>query len=176
MTICCLLLLYVCKVHIKTFYENIFVFRFNQNYAKGLGKLGTNRHIQLLANLLNEIQQKVMIPLTMCEGIVVLGESLAILVCITATPSNIFILTLLAFRKFCSFSFPLVGLPAFTKNLEWSHKSFILSCRMLIKEERQWTRRFLKSCEVIKMKFGRHNCVDELATLNCLGHDALVTV
>lgn len=48
--------------------------------------------------------------------------------------------------------------------------------KLRIRKERKWAERFVKSCGLIKIKFGGNNFVEELTPLNCLSHATQLAV
>lgn len=157
---------------------SIIYFRFFQHYtsksSNGFDNLLVYRHVQLLANVSNNIQQHAIISAPLVECTIAAGVTLAFLVQTAGTPDNMpaLVIMIMACVDSTLFLFLCLG----TLAIVYKESRFTLQrikvnltnigCRM----ERRWTRKFLRSCSIIKMKFGENNFVDELTPLNCLSH------
>lgn len=132
------------------------------------------RQIEVIANLCNEIQQKAQLPTIIAGSIATLSISMAFLVQTPATQQNIppLLLMLLAganaslFLIFCVSGLAQVYRES-SKALE-DIKLYLAKASQI--RERRWLKRFVKSCGIIKMKFGGNNFVEELTPLSCISH------
>lgn len=162
----------------------VFFSRFYYNYVTKESdvhwKMLTYRHIQLLATLSNEIQQKWVIPGSILISTVVFGFSLAFVVKIPAEKENIPGLGLMFLLCLDTGIFLLLCLGTFAdvykQSKLTSQKLRADLANIVGKSRSKWAQRFLKSCGVIKMKFGGNNFVEELTPLNCLHHGLEMSV
>lgn len=142
--------------------------------------VGLYRQIQIFATLLNDIQQRLIFPSLMLECTVALGVGLAILVHTPATSDNIpiFVVILLACLDMLLFLLFCLGVLAgvYKASRVTSEKLKSDLPNIIGGLQRKWTRKFLMSCGVLKMKFGGSNFVEELTPLNCLSHAIDLTV
>lgn len=138
------------------------------------------RHIQLIANLYNEIQQKQPMPALIAGSILAFSVTLAFLVQNSFSKQNISILILMFQMCVESAFFILFSLSTVAAVFKESRlasqkiKSNLNSVADI--KERRWTRIFWKSCGVIKIKFGGDNFVEESTPLNCLSHGVQMAV
>lgn len=160
------------------------IFRFWSNYAADgsdiYKKTSIYRSIQILANILNDIQQNIIVPVTMLECIIALGVSLAMLVHTLPTSENIPIFIIMSNACVDTLLFLLIslgGLAAVCKESRMIlHKIKSGFSSVFRRREKMWIQRFVKSCGVIQMRFGGNNFVDDLTPLNCISHAAQLTL
>lgn len=140
----------------------------------------TYRHIQILVNLFNDIQQKVLVPSMIAGSVIGQGVSLAFLINTPSTSESFPVLIVMAIvcvdtallLIFCLRGFAEVHVESRGALRNIKSTIMLLHGRMQMK----WMRRFLKSCGIIKMKFGSNNFVEMLTPLNCICQAAQVTV
>lgn len=138
------------------------------------------RHVQLLTNLSNSIQQKGIIPGLLVECTTVSGVILAFLVQTPASSENLLVLLTLTLTCVDCVLFILLCLGT----LAIVYKESRVTCEKIRLDlasivdwnERKWTQKFLKSCSVLKMKLGGSNFVEELTPLNCLDNALQIAV
>lgn len=138
------------------------------------------RHIQLLTNLSNDIQQKWIIPAPLFGALVGSGAGLAVLVQIPASSENLVILLIMAIIWADFILFLLICLGTFA-TLYKESKATVQKIKLSLAEisdriERIWARKFLRSCGALKVKFGANNFVEELTPLNCLSYSLQISV
>lgn len=168
----------------QTLKKTFIYFRFFQNYtskkSNACESMAVYRYVQLLANLSNDIQQKGIIPGPLVECTILSGVGLAFLVQTSVSTKNLPFLIVLAFGCFDCVLFLLLCLGTFAMIYKESRitleKIRLNAACITPRKERRWTRRFLRSCEVLKIKFGGNNFVEELTPLNCLSHALQICV
>lgn len=148
--------------------------------SDGYAALSIYRRIQLIVSLYNDIQQKQSMPMLIIGSTISFSVGLAFLVqaSFSTTSPSIMILMLLmcvdgAFFILLSLS-TLAGV--FKESKLVSQKIISDLLNIADGKERRWTRKFLNSCGVIKMKFGGNNFVEESTPLNCLSHGVQIAV
>lgn len=140
-------------------------------------KLVTYRHLQLVAALFNDVMKSRIMPVSIVGATTVLGATLAIVVSSLSKPGN-FSFLLLMITVCAEIAFYLIfGLRGFGKVHDLSKHSLqtakIYAVTMRGKMNRKWTRKFIKSCGDIRLKFGGgNNFVEILTSLNCISHAA----
>lgn len=143
-------------------------------------KLLVYRHIQLVANLLNEVQQKIIVPTSIGISITISGVSLALLTSIPATTENLLLLLFMRLVWINTSLFLIFGLRVSAdvqnNSVETMHRIGANLRYVTGDLEKKWVRRFAKSCGIIKIKFGGNNFVDSLTPLRCISHSLQITV
>lgn len=130
------------------------------------------RHIQLLGNLCNEIQQKSLLSVILVTASIVLAFCMAMLVILPFNSENILTQYLLMiasidamlFHLFCFGGMVTVhnmSTVTFRKLRKKTHAG-------LTSDERRSLRKFVRSCNPIRIKFGANNFVEKLTPLKCL--------
>lgn len=147
-----------------------------ENYVSSLvlERVSIYRHIEVIASICNKIQQRTQLPTIIAGSIVTLGVSLAFLVQTPATPDNASLLVLMLLASVNTTFFLLFCLGSLAQVYKESVAA-LESIRLQLPKvsevnERRWLRKFIRSCAVIKMKFGGNNFVEELTPLNCISH------
>lgn len=160
------------------------IFRFRQFYVADEESLFKNlpvyRHIQLIANLCNEIQQKILIPTIIAGATISVGVSTAILVHTSINLTNlplILSISMICVNAALVLLFCLGGMADV-------YKESILIFRQVKarvfgatgRKNKKLTETFVKSCSILKIKFGGNNFVEALTPLNCLSHGMQLAV
>lgn len=138
------------------------------------------RHVQLLSNLCNEIQQKLMMIPIISSTIIVSSFSLATLAHIHFSADNLIIAGILVLAVmdatlvslFCLGGMVLVN----KKSKVLIHKFKSYRHHSELEMEKLWIRKFAKTCMPIRMKFGSSNFVESLTPLKCLNCAARLTI
>lgn len=124
---------------------------------------------------MNEIQQKSMITSIVFSGIPVFATSVAMLVVMPATKENLlsFILLIIAALViFIVFIVLLGGMAQLYKHSKQSLQTMkVVACRIQKQNaggQENWRKKFLATCQPIKVMFGEINFVDSLTPLVCL--------
>lgn len=137
-----------------------------------LEKFSVYRHIQRVANLCNEVQQKILVPSMIAASVILLGVSLAFLINTPATSANAPVLMIMMIVCVDTSLVLVFGLRGFAQIYEGSGKILHqVRCGLLDasgRKKRKWIIRFVKSCGVIRMKFGGNNFVEKLTPLCCI--------
>lgn len=138
------------------------------------------RHVQLLCNLGNEIQQKMMMVPVLVAVIVISAVSVATLAHIPFKQSNWVVICILvtAYVDTTLITlFSLGGMVAvnttckiFIKNLKLYDRGSISNL------EKLWGAKFVASCSPFKVKFGGSNFIEKLTPLKCLNCAARLTI
>lgn len=159
------------------------IFRFCHAYMLDVvnvyEKLSIFRHIQLLATLCNEIQQKVVIPIMMIGTIIAVAVGLSFAVHTPITSGNLPVLVILMIGGVDSALFLIFGLGGLAQVYKESSVTFEKITTTFATQtgrKLKWARRYLRSCAPIKMKFGGNNFVDEVTPLNCISHAIQLSV
>lgn len=138
------------------------------------------RHIQLIASLCNDIQQKQMLPALIVGCTFFFAISLAFLVQISFSIGNLSIIILMLVQCVDSAFFIVLSLSTmatvFKESQLATQKIKAYLSMMADGKAKKWIRTFLKSCGVIKMKLGGNNFVEELTPLNCMSHGLQIAV
>lgn len=134
-----------------------------------------HREIQLLSDLNNYIQQWPVVTLYMVVAIVQHGFSVCGLIRIIKQPNadivGIFLFSVIVMDTFLVI---VVAFGGMSKVIEDSRKMIheskrhLFACCGVSCAERRWVRQFMRSCPIIKIKFGSNNFVEALTPLNCL--------
>lgn len=138
------------------------------------------RHIQIAAVLCNDVQQRALVSLVIAGPVITFGVCSALFIRTPSTSENLYFLVVMGIV--CVDDVPLLisCLRGLAKVLEESKCPLqqIQSCLLTLPErkKRKWTRRFLKSCGVIKMKFGGNNFAEMLTPLNCVSQATQISV
>lgn len=138
------------------------------------------RHLQLVANLCNDVLQSRIVPATIAGAVIVFGVSLAIVVNLISKQGNVYILLLMAIICVETVFYLIFGLRGLAEVYDLSKRSLqivrihIITVRGRLR--RRGTRQFVKSCWVIRMKFAGNNFVEMLTPLNCIIHATQIAV
>lgn len=138
------------------------------------------RYIQVAANLCNEIQQRVLVPIMLGGSTVVAGVSLAIFVITPRTSENLLVLVMMGFTYVDTALFMTFGIREFavihefSKKVETKVKASLNSIFRIT--ERKWTMRYVRTMRAIKMKFGGNNFVEKQTPFQCLSHAMQISV
>lgn len=138
------------------------------------------RHIQLIASLYNDIQQRQALPTLILGSTVFFAVSLAFLVQTSFSTENLSITILMSLMCVDGAFFILLSMSTlaavFKESRVASQKITSDLSNITGRMEQRWARKFLKSCGAIKIKLGGNNFVEELTPLNCLSHGVQAAV
>lgn len=168
--------------NIKIDFSFVIIIRFSQSCwrFRELKTLSNYRHIQLAANLCNEIQQQVLLPITIAGCTIVLGICLALVITSFSTTGNLFIKTSMGLISVEIVLYLIFGMRALAElHDESEHALHGIRTKLITLLEpkiRKWVQRYIRSCWPIKIKFGGTNFVDMLTPLNCIAHAVQITV
>lgn len=162
--------------------ENIFVLipcilgRFSDNCVDSFDpqQLMKYKHIQRVANLCNEVLQELIVPTSTVGTITSFSVSFAVVIrSISKSPNLPLVLLLIICGTYSAF-YLIFFLRALADVHDKSHKALqqvkVSTVTVHRRVEQKWTKRFLKSCRPIRMKFGGSNFVEMLTPLNCISH------
>lgn len=138
------------------------------------------RHVQLLANLCNEIQQRMMMVPLLVAATLVNAFTIATLANIQFTAENL-IITCILVAGFVDtifvILFALGGMvivnrksTVFIEKLKYYDRWSPVDIRRL------WIPKFAKGCQPLKIKFGVNNFIEKLTPLKCLHCSARLTI
>lgn len=121
-----------------------------------------------------------MVPVIIAACVIALGVSLALIVKLPASGENLAILIVLSAEVIDGQMMLVLGMRGFGEVYEKSKQALrtynLNMSGVRCHKDRRWTRKFLKSCGAIKMKFGGNNFVDRLTPLNCISHSLQLSV
>lgn len=141
-----------------------------------LKKAETYRQVQLLGCLQNEVQSGSLLTILMVGLIMIVPLNLVVIICEPWAPENLGILLLCGYLTFCSIIctiFILGGLAGLWSDsrvkFERLDRTNVSRHVRLRRKEWKFQQKFWKSCRnLIKVKFGVNNYVEEETPLNCL--------
>lgn len=143
-------------------------------------KLTAYRYLQLVANLCNDYLKSRVVPATMAGTVMVFGVSLAIVIKLFSQQGNTFFLLLMATICVETAFYIMFGFRGLAEVHDLSKRSLQIAKKRTAtirgSLKRKWTRQFVKSCWVIRMKFGGNNFVEMLTPLNCISHATQIAV
>lgn len=134
------------------------------------------RHLQVLARIMNIVQQGVHMTVLIVAAVIIQAVSSTILVRIPVTlrnVPNILVFSIILVDATLACVVCLGGLAAVHSESEKVYQ------KMKAKEVNGhsiWQHRFLKSCQLIKIRFGSFNYVDRETPLNCINMANALTV
>lgn len=164
------------------FFKMFRFYRFSKIYfsAREFRRVCEYRYIQQVANLCNDIQQKIVISTLLSGAIVLLGVNLALLIRFTSGPGNTSLIMITGTTCVETGVFLIFSLHGMAEINHHSKSNLQrLKGRLFLitgRENRRWTQRFIKSCAAIKIKFGGNNFVERLTPLNCISHALQISV
>lgn len=137
-------------------------------------------HIGMLSNLCNDIQQKLMIIPFNAEINLISAFSLAKLAHIPFLPENvvvIFVLVSCYVDTTLLTLFTMGGMvTVYRRSEELIRKLKSYRSHTSVGREALWIQKFVKSCKLIKIKFGANNFIEKLAPLKCLNCAARLAI
>lgn len=143
-------------------------------------KLATYRHLQLVTNLCNDVLKSGIVPATIAGPVTVFGISLAVVTYLFSKQGNVYFLLLMVTICVETAFYLIFSLRGLGQVYDLSVRSLQISRMHIIAVrggmDRKWARQFVKSCPVIRMKFGGNNFVEMLTPLNCINHATQIAV
>lgn len=123
------------------------------------------RHIQFLTVLLNEVQKGTLIAVLLWSSTFILSLAVSMLV-ISSIEDWTSLATLTLIVVDCTLEI-LIILGGMSTVYITSRRALVTKPKLYSCSDARWLRRFLRSCQPLKIRIGSVNFVDELTPLNC---------
>lgn len=124
------------------------------------------RHIQFLTVLLNEVQKGTLIVVLIWSSTLILSLVVSMLV-ISSIEDWTSLATLMLIAVDCTLEI-LIILGGMSTVYITSRTALETKPKLCSSSDARWLRRFLSSCQPLKIRIGSVNFVDEFTPLNCL--------